>query len=74
MLRPSFDIGKLCAGFEERLPWLLRYLLRGIGTHQTQSPDWLSMVNFDPGYLAHLLAVGEEDAASRKDEIAALIA
>ena len=73
MLRPSFDIGKLCAGYEARFPWLLRYLLHGIGTHQTQSPDWLSMVIFDPDYLAHLLAAGEADAASRMDEITTLI-
>ena len=72
-LRPSCDIGKLSRRFEPSLPGMFRYLERGIGTHKTLSPDWLSMVMFEPGYLEGLLAIGEVDAEARMAEIVAVL-
>ena len=38
-----------------------------------KSADALSMVNFEPEYLASLMAMGEEDAAERSEEIVAFL-
>lgn len=73
MLRPSCDIGKLSGQFEPHLPGLFRHLGRGLGTHKTRSPDWLSMVMFEPRYLEQLLLIGEADADERVEEIAAVL-
>ena len=73
LMRPSKDLGKLSGEFEPNLPYMFRYLSRGIGTHETKSPDWLSMVMFDPQYLSHLVKMGEMDAEKRIDEISELV-
>ncbi|UCD30921.1 MAG: patatin-like phospholipase family protein [Desulfobacterales bacterium] len=69
MIRPSQDLGKLAGGFEPDLPYMFRYLTRGLGTQETKSPDWLSMVMFDPKYLNHLIQLGETDAERHAEEI-----
>ncbi|HEX9885603.1 MAG TPA: patatin-like phospholipase family protein, partial [Longimicrobiales bacterium] len=68
-LRPSRDLGKLATGFEPRLPRPFRFLTRGLGTRETKSPDFLSMVLFQPDYLRALMEIGEADAEAREDEI-----
>jgi NTE family protein len=73
VMRPSEDLGKLAGGFESQLPYMFRYLTRGLGTLETKSPDWLSMVMFDPQYLSHLIKLGEIDAEKHKAEIAELV-
>ncbi|MEE8526032.1 MAG: patatin-like phospholipase family protein [Thermoanaerobaculia bacterium] len=70
VLRPSQDLGKLSAGFENKLPRGLRFLTRGLGTRETKSPDYLSLLMFHSGYLRLLVELGEEDVAARKDELA----
>jgi NTE family protein len=72
-MRPSQDLGKLAGGFEPNLPYMFRYLSRGLGTHETKSPDWLSMIMFDPHYLRHLVELGELDAEKHKAEISELV-
>ena len=69
VIRPSMDLGKLAGGFEPDLPFMFRYLFRGLGTHETSSPDWLSMVMFDPNYLIRLIELGEHDAGKRTEEL-----
>lgn len=73
MLRPSQDLGRLAAEFEPRLPPSLRFLTRGFGTRETSSPDLLSLILFQPDYIARLIELGEADATARIDEIAELI-
>ena len=70
VLRPSRDLAALSTQYEPELPNLFRYLLRGLGTQDTESPEWLSMLMFHPDYIRRLLRLGEEDAAERHDEIA----
>ena len=69
VMRPSEDLGKLAGGFEPDLPTMFRYLFRGLGTHETSSPDWLSMVMFDPNYLTRLIKLGEADADRQAQEL-----
>lgn len=72
-LRPSEDLGKLAREYEPRLPGAFRFLTRGLGTRQTRSPDFLSLLMFQPEYLARLMEIGEADAEARLDEIGALL-
>ena len=73
VMRPSEDLGKLAGGFEPDLPTMFRYLFRGLGTHETSSPDWLSMVMFDPNYLTRLIELGENDAGKQIGDLIAFM-
>ena len=73
LLRPSVDLGRLAAGFEARLPPTFRFLTRGLGTKETESPDALSLLMFQPDYLQRLIDCGDEDTEARMDEILPLI-
>ncbi len=69
LIRPSVDLGKLSAGFEARLPKGFRFLTRNLGTRETESPDALSLLMFQPEYISRLLEVGEKDALAQIDAI-----
>ncbi|MCY2959463.1 MAG: patatin-like phospholipase family protein [Planctomycetota bacterium] len=73
VMRPSRDLGLLANEFEPRLPSAFRFLTRGWGTKEARSNDFLSMVMFQPDYLAGLMAIGEADVSARIDEIAAFL-
>lgn len=70
VLRPSVDLGKLANDYEPQLPKGFRYLTRALGTRETSSPDFLSLVLFQPDYLEALMEIGDRDAQERADEIA----
>lgn len=70
VVRPSRDLGKLAAQFEPQLPRGFRFLTRSLGTRETTSPDFISLLLFQPDYLRELIATGESDAEERIDEIA----
>ena len=72
-LRPSRDLGRLAGEYEARLPKAFRFLTRGLGTKQTRSPDFLSLILFQPDYLRALMDIGEEDAENRSAEIEAFL-
>jgi len=74
VLRPSRDLGKLAGEFEPRLPGLFRYLMRGLGTKQTVSPDIVSLILFQEDYLRRLIDIGEEDAIAHGNAIEAFLA
>ncbi len=73
VLRPSVDLGRLSARFEPQLPTAFRFLTRGLGTKETKSPDFLSLLMFQPDYLKHLIQIGEQDAEARLPEIKKLL-
>jgi NTE family protein len=73
VLRPSRDLGKLANEYEARLPRGFRYMTRGLGTRETRSNDLLSLLMFQPDYLARLIELGEVDAEARAEEIAAFL-
>jgi NTE family protein len=68
-LRPSADLGRMAGEFEAELPGAFRFLTRGLGTRDTRSPDFLSLILFEPDYLRALIEMGERDAEERRDEI-----
>jgi NTE family protein len=69
VLRPSQDLAKLAADCESRLPRGLRFLTRGLGTHESSRPELLSLLMFLPEYLQPLMRIGESDVEARLDEI-----
>jgi len=73
MLRPSMDLGRLANEYEPELPRAFRFLTRGLGTRETRSNDMLSLVMFQSDYVKRLIALGEEDAMRRIDEIRAFL-
>ena len=73
VLRPSEDLGRLAAGYEPRLPKVFRFLTRGLGTRETESPDFLSLILFQADYLTRLIEIGEADAEVHLEQIAGLV-
>ncbi len=71
LVRPSQDLGALASDYEPRLPRGFRFLTRGLGTQQTRSNDFLSLVMFQTDYLKQLIELGRADAESRLDELLA---
>ena len=69
VLRPSVDLGRLAFDYEPQLPRSFRFLTRGLGTRDTNTPDLLSFILFQPDYLRALMDIGEKDALARVDEI-----
>ena len=69
VLRPKEDLGALARDYELNMPRAFRFFERGLNNRDARSSDALSMVIFEPEYLALLIRLGEEDAADRKDEI-----
>jgi NTE family protein len=72
--RPSRDLGRLANEYEAELPRAFRFLTRGLGTRETRSNDLLSLVMFQPDYLARLIELGETDARARMGEIESFLA
>ena len=73
VLRPSVDLGELAGQFEPQLPKGFRFLTRGLGTQETRSPDFLSLILFQPDYLQELMRIGEKDAIARAEDIGAFL-
>ncbi len=48
-------------------------MTRGLGTRETASPDFLSLLMFQPDYIRRLIDLGEQDAKAQSDEIFALL-
>ncbi|MBK7643035.1 MAG: patatin-like phospholipase family protein [Planctomycetes bacterium] len=74
LLRPSRDLGRLANEYEAELPRAFRFMTRGLGTRETRSNDMLSLVMFQPDYLARLIELGETDAQTRMKEIESFLA
>lgn len=67
VIRPSVDLGKLSREYEADLGGILKLIGRGLGSKDTKSPDWLSMILFEPKYAARLIEIGYEDAKLQRD-------
>lgn len=72
-VRPSRDLGALAAEVEPSLPKAFRWLVRSLGSRETASPDFLSLVMFQPDYCRRLMEIGEEDGEAAREEIDRLL-
>lgn len=73
MLRPSVDLARMTADYDAELHGALRLLTTGLGTEESESPDWLSMLLFDGGYLTRLIETGYDDARRQREAIDAFL-
>jgi NTE family protein len=73
IMRPSRDVAALASEYEKELPRSFRYMIRGLGTRRTGSPDVLAMMMFQPAFISRLIELGEADAEARMDEILELL-
>ncbi|MEX1054627.1 MAG: patatin-like phospholipase family protein, partial [Rhodothermales bacterium] len=73
MLRPSVDLGKLAGDFRATLPGPLALFSKILGTEETKSPDWLSMLLFEYDYVGRLMDIGYEDARHHHAQIEAFL-
>ena len=69
VLRPSVDLGKLAGEYERYLPRKLKLLVRALGTKETDSPDFVSLLMFEPEYTKRIIEIGESDVELRLPEI-----
>jgi len=69
VLRPSTDLSKVAGEYEKDLPLNMKLLTRALGTRETKSPDFMSMLMFEPHYTSRLIELGEKDVDSRLDEL-----
>jgi NTE family protein len=69
VLRPSVDLGKLAGEYERYLPRKLKLLVRALGAKETDSPDFVSLLMFEPEYTKRIIEIGEADVDLRLPEI-----
>ena len=69
VLRPSVDLGKVAAEYERYLPRKLKLLTRALGAKETESPDFVSLLMFEPEYTRRIIEIGEADVDARLPEI-----
>lgn len=69
VLRPSVDLGKLAGEYERFLPRKLKLLVRALGAKETDSPDFVSLLMFEPEYTKRIIEIGEGDVETRLAEI-----
>jgi NTE family protein len=69
VLRPSVDLGKLAGEYERFLPRKLKLLVRALGAKETESPDFVSLLMFQPEYTRRIIEIGEADVDARLPEI-----
>src|SRR6185369_8483064 len=73
VLRPQQDLGKLAAEYEQYLPRGLKLVTRALGAKQTESPDFVSLLMFEPHYTQRLIEIGEADVDSQLDKVRAFL-
>jgi NTE family protein len=73
VLRPQKDLGHVARDHEIGLPKAFRFFKGGFSSANQSSGDALSMVNFESEYIGALIDLGEQDTASRIDEIRAFL-
>lgn len=73
VIRPSVDLAKLARQHEPALPPAFRFMTRGLGTREMSSSDFLSLLMFQPDYIAQMIEIGVADARRHYDEISRLL-
>lgn len=68
LVRPSEDLGRISGEYQAQLSGILKLIARGLGSSDTKSPDWLSMILFEPAYTQRLIDIGYSDARKRRED------
>jgi NTE family protein len=67
-LHPSEDVGALAHELADRVPRVVRYLMRGLGSEEAIT-ELTSYLLFDPLFCGRLIELGREDVKANRDEI-----
>ncbi|MDO8543269.1 MAG: patatin-like phospholipase family protein [Opitutaceae bacterium] len=73
VLRPSQDLSVIASEFEPELPRVLRHVIRGLGSLETNRSDMIATLLFQPLFIRKMLEIGEHDGEKRIDEIATFL-
>ncbi len=73
IVRPTVNLATIAGEHEIRLPHSFRFMMRGLGTKESKSPESLSMVLFEPEYINRLIDLGHSDAQARMGDIEAFL-
>jgi NTE family protein len=74
VIAPSQPIDRLAEHYRTRLPWTIRFLLRGVGAMRRSGANLVSYLLFDKGFCRALIELGYQDALKRKEEITLFLA
>lgn len=69
---PSIDIGNIAYQKSTKMPRLIRYLLKGLGSLE-DAREIVSYLLFEPTFCTHLIEVGFEDGMRNKESIKQLL-
>jgi NTE family protein len=67
-LRPSRSIGRMAAEMAGRIPRIVRYLMRGLGSDESTT-ELASYLLFDEAFCRRLIDLGRADVADRRADI-----
>jgi NTE family protein len=67
-IHPSEDIAALASELVARVPRIVRYLMRGLGSDEAIT-ELTSYLLFDPQFCGRLVELGRADAKANRDEI-----
>lgn len=65
---PTIDIGKIAAEKSNKLPRIIRYLLKGLGTAE-DAAEIISYLLFEPSFCRHQIEVGFADGMQNREQI-----
>jgi NTE family protein len=69
-IQPSQDFTALAAEFSHRIPAVMRYVMRGLGSEEAMT-ELTSYLLFDPEFCARLIEVGRADVEAARPSIEA---
>jgi NTE family protein len=72
-LRPSQNLTAIAADLAHRIPAVVRYLMRGLGSEESVT-ELSSYLLFDTAFCERLIDIGRADVEAAKDEIEAFFA
>lgn len=72
LISPSADIGEMAVKRANKLPRIVRYLLKGLGSLEDAS-EIISYLLFDPGFCSDLIEIGYRDGLAKKEDIIQLL-
>lgn len=72
MISPSADIGEMAVQKANKLPRMVRFLLKGLGSLHDAS-ELISYLLFDSEFCADLIEIGYNDGLAQKEELLRLL-
>ncbi len=68
VISPSVDIAKVAQEYSQRLPRIIRFLIRTVGTLQ-DAKEIISYLLFEPEFCSRLIEIGYHDGLAQRDQL-----